>query len=230
MLAGCSSYTTPGAAARLGSIVEGDILVRFERAPAAVFPARLAVVRIQGSGYRSYSNDSYGEGRFAVVLKRDVERQEDFERLAGLPAIAGLTPLNRMLLPDRLDTDQDLRFGASSLRADMLLVYTLDTTFHVQESPLRPLTLFYLGLLPDQKTTVRTVTSAALFDVRTGFVYGLAEGSAESRQAGNAWNNAEAVENTRHKVEREAFVRLLDEFERTWRSVVAQHAGERGAT
>jgi hypothetical protein len=43
--------------------------------------------------------------------------------------LRGLAPLNRLVLPQQLQSDRELRVGAAKLHADMLLIYTLDTTF-----------------------------------------------------------------------------------------------------
>jgi hypothetical protein len=130
---GCASYTTPGPGAELAALVppeargltEPDIQKLLERKPVAVFPARLAVVRIQAANYLSHGAHSVGTGRYSVVTTREVEREEHFNRLGALPMVAGVAPLNRILLPFRLETDKELRMAAASLQADLLLIYTL---------------------------------------------------------------------------------------------------------
>jgi hypothetical protein len=222
--AGCASYTTPGAGMKMDSLAKGDIRERLERRPAASFPASVAVARVQAPGYRSYSQTSYGEGKYSVVTTRDIETSADFERIQKLPQVAGVAPLTRLLLPQRLDSDEDLRTAAASLRADVLLVYTFDTQFVTNESIIAPLRVFYLGILPDQVAKITTTASAVLFDVRTGFVYGVAECTAREDQITTAWTNGDAVDQSRQRTERKAFEQLLGDIELTWAGVVRQHA------
>lgn len=223
LVAGCASYTTPGAGMKMDSLARGDIRERLARRPAAAFPAHLAVARVQAPGYRSYSQTSFGDGRYSVVTTRDIETPADFERIAKLPQVAGVAPLSRLLLPPRLDTDEDLRTAAASLRADVLLVYTFDTQFVTNESVIAPLRTFYLGILPDQTARITTTASAALFDVRTGFVYGVAESTAREDQITSVWTNAEAIDQSRQRTERRAFEQLLSEIETAWSGIVHQH-------
>ena len=63
---GCSNnYTTPGRGVSIADIAQvndAGIAESFLTKPAARFPARLSVVRVQESGYRSYRNHSHGHG------------------------------------------------------------------------------------------------------------------------------------------------------------------------
>ncbi len=49
-------------------------------------------------------------------------------------------------------------------------------------TPLGPLSLITLGLLPDKKAFVSSTTSGALVDVRTGFLYGVSEATEREEQ------------------------------------------------
>jgi hypothetical protein len=75
----------------------------------------------------------------------------------------------------------------------------------------------------DRETVVSTTASAVLVDVRTGFVYGVAEGTASERQTTNAWNSVNAVDQGRLSTENDAFDELVRELERTWKNIVAGH-------
>jgi len=99
------------------------------REPAAHFPAKIAVVQIQASGYRSLSTTGFGEGRYSVVLDRNEASERVLQQLGSLEGVASIGPLNRLLLPTRMDSVQSLREAAAKLRADMLLLYTFDTGF-----------------------------------------------------------------------------------------------------
>lgn len=225
-IGGCAMYKTPGGGIRMDALASGDIRERLDRRPAANFPANIAVARVQAPGYSSYSmSEAYGGGKFCVVTTRDIETPADFDRIAKLAGVAGVAPISRLLLPSKLDSDADLRLAAASLRADILLVYTFETEFVTNESIITPLRTFYLGILPDQTAKVTTTASAALFDVRTGFVYGAGEATAREDQLTTVWINSAAIDQARQRTERKAFEQLIGELETTWPGIVARHTG-----
>jgi hypothetical protein len=226
-ICGCArhTYVTPGASVNLQVISEYDIQERFQTKAASPFPARIAVVRVQDPYYRSYTSHGYGKGRFSVAMARDVEGDEGFERLAALPQVAGIATVNRLLLPENLESVKDLRLAAASLHADMLLVYTFDTAFNVKGRDLGPLTVITLGFLPSKKAFVTTTASAVLYDVRTGHVYGLAEASSKTSHIASTWSTEQVVDNARVETEKEAFTALVDAFARTWDGVLKEYAG-----
>lgn len=224
-LSGCAAnYTTPGGSVPLADLAETDINDLLTKQPAARFPANIAVARVQAPEYASHRNSSYGTGRYSVVTTRDVEGDDDFERLVAMPQVAGLGPLNRILLPTELDSIKALRTAAARLKADILLIYTFDTTFRVGEQHFRPLNVIALGFLPNKKVAVTTTASAALFDVRTEFLYGLAEATAQESRYASAWGSADAVDDLRVKAEHEAFKALVPEIEKAWTGIVKEHA------
>lgn len=96
LLGGCASYTTPGGSVAIGSLAESDISALMSTQPAAMFPAHIAVARIQAPGYVSYRLSSFGTGRYSVVTTREVETEADFAQLAKMPQVAGIAPLNRI--------------------------------------------------------------------------------------------------------------------------------------
>lgn len=226
-LSGCAvSYATPGGSVELAELTETDINEVLTREPTARFPANIAVARVQAPEYQSHRNSSFGTGRYSVVLTRDVEGEDDFERIAAFPGVAGLGPLNRILLPTKLDSIKDLRIAAAQLKADILLVYTFDTTFRVGQQHFAPLNLIALGILPNKKVEVTTTASAALFDVRTEYLYGLAEASAQESRYASVWGSTDAVDDLRVATEKEAFQALVPEIEKAWTGIVNQHAGQ----
>ena len=224
LLPGCSAYTTPGGGISLFEVASNDVEIqeRFDRKPAARFPAHLAVARIQRSGYRSHTVDSYGEGRYSVVTTRDIETAEDFQKIQNMPKVAAVAPISRLMLPEKLRSEKDLRTAAASLRADMLLLYSFDTHFETDQSVIAPLRVIHLGLLPDQTARIVTTASALLLDVRTGFIYGSAEASEKEQHITSAWTNADVADAARRSTERRAFSSLLTEFENTWAGVLKQ--------
>src|SRR5947207_15563304 len=98
-LSGCAAhYATPGPAARLGAIaditaaeqarapgsanpkdIHTDTGVReiLDKKPLATFPANVAVVRVQGPGYTSYTTTGWGRGAYTVITEREVESETD---------------------------------------------------------------------------------------------------------------------------------------------------------
>ena len=225
VVSGCASYTTPGAGVNLDSLASADpdIAELMKAEPAAGFPARIAVARVQASGYSSQTNQCYGYGRYCVVTTRDIEPEESYQRLAKMPQVAGLGVMNRLLLPSKLTSTRELRQGAARLRADMLLIYSIDTGFRIDNTDLGPLALVSLGFLPTKNARVTATASAAMFDVRTGFVYGLAEATAVEEQRGTFWSDSEAVDSARKAAETRAFRKLIDEIAGFWDDVLKTH-------
>jgi len=234
VLSGCASkYVTPGAGAKLSTFAEtdqsqltdADIQDILDRKPVSPFPAIIGYVRLQSPGYRSYSYASYGHGRYSVVPTRDIETDEDFKKLADLPMISNVVPIGRALIPQKLDSHKQLRLSAAQLHADLLLVYTLDTAFRIKDHDIGPLGVITLGFLPNHEARITTTASAVLFDVRTAYVYGLAEATEYEEQMASAWTARKAVEEARKKAERKAFEKLLNELPLMWKGVVEQYAG-----
>lgn len=222
-LTSCAKYVTPGAAVNLEAISDYSIKERFQTKPASPFPARIAMVRVQKSGYYSHGNRGYGSGGFSVVTTRDIEKDEHLEKISSLPDVAGLGTINRLLIPSKLESVKDLRLAAASLHADMLLLYTLDTSFKIKGQALGPLSVITLGFLPNKKAFVTTTASAVLYDVRTGYVYGLAEGTHTTSHIASTWSKSQAIDNARLETEKEAFSKLIDEFTITWDGVLREY-------
>lgn len=227
-LTGCeSAYRTPGRGADFDVFMNEDIEIILERKPAASWPAHLALVRIQEPGYRSATAESYGQGSYSIVGVRDVETDEDVKRLEGMPGVAQVVWLNRLLVTGKLDTDRPLRQAAATLHADILCMYTLDTRFYVSD-PLKPLTVISLGLTPHRTVHVTTTASAILVDVRTGYVYGACETTAQQDRLASAWTDGNAVDATRRQTERESFAALLDDIESLWGTIAQTQANQGG--
>ena len=221
---GCASYRTPGAGVDISGISGDDaqdIGELMRREPASPFPARVALVRAQSPGYRAWDGAScHGEGQFCVLTARDVEQEADFQRLGRLPMVAAIAPVGRLILPRRFDTVHYVRRAAAALKADLVLVYSLDTRFEVDSTPIGPLALISLGFLPNKRAQVSTTASGALFDVRTGFVYGTIEWTAQESQRATVWSTEDAIDTARRKAEAAAFQGLIGEFETLWKGVI----------
>jgi hypothetical protein len=224
-LSGCSTYRTPGSGVSIPELTSPGIAEAMARKPASSWPARLIVVRVQGSGYQSYTNRGYGQGRFSVVTTRDVETEEDFKRLGAMPKVAAVGALNRLLLPGNLDSAVDLRNAAAQLQGDIVLMYTLDTSFRTETDQIGPLQLVSLGFFPNKKARVTSTCAVALIDTRTGFVYGVAESTSHEDQRSDLWNKEEAIEKARARAERGAFAQVLGEVEKLWAGISATQPG-----
>lgn len=227
LLCGCSTYTTPGSGVALGAITESDseIADAFARQPAVVFPAQIAIARVASAGYRSWSNSSIGTGAFGIVTTRDIETDESLAQLAQMPRVAAVAPISRLLVPADLKNTRDLRTAAAQLRADVILVYTIDTRFRTESADLGPLQTIALGFLPSKKAVVNATCAFMIIDVRTGFIYGTGETTATEDQRSNVWGSTNAIEAARLRAERGAFEDGLGEVAKLWDSIVATHDG-----
>lgn len=223
ILSGCASYTTPGGGVQLSNLAEADINELMSKEPAASFPANIAVARVQASGYRSYTMNSFGTGRYSIVTTREAESEADFKKLSELPQILGIAPLNRILLPENLDSIKSLREASARLKTDILLIYTFDTSYHVGEQKFAPLNAISLGFLKNKKVSVTTTVSAAFFDVRTEYLFGLSEATAKESKSASFWGKTDTVDDLRLKTEKLAFQMLIPEIEKTWLGIVAQY-------
>lgn len=221
MVSGCASYVVPGGPVQLESINRADIAEIASRRPAATFPARLAIVRVQAPAYRSYTADSFGSGSFAVLTTQELLTDAHFgdvERWSGVSAIA---PVGRLLLPARLESIDDLRLAAAKLQADILIVYTIDTSFRVQGRSYGPLSVISLGIAPDRDAYVTSTASVVFTDVRTGYTYGVAESTARTSGLTNVWGSRETIDRKRVEAESDAFNKVLIEAKRSWEGIIA---------
>lgn len=216
---GCSVYRTPGRGADFSLFADQDIEAILVRRPAARPPVNLATVRIQEPGYHSRTARGVGSGNYSVVTVRDVEREEDLQRLAELQHVDQVAPMNRLLVNERLESIEPLRRAAAALHADLLLIYTFDTEFYVGDM-FTPLTVISLGISPNKSVRVTCTASAVVLDVRTAYVYGACETTARREQLASAWTSQSAVDSSRLKAERQAYEQLLGELEKLWPAVV----------
>jgi hypothetical protein len=105
----------------------------------------------------------------------------------------------------------------------MLLLYSVDTVFTIQGAPLGPLSAITLGLLPNRKAQVASTTSGLLVDVRTGYIYGVAEATERDEQRTNPWDTGNAIDKARLDSEHTSFSSFVGEFETLWQRTVEQY-------
>lgn len=225
LLSGCASYRTPGAGVSIPDITSPNVAETLARKPAASWPARIIVVRVQAAGYESYSNRGTGQGRYSVVTTRDIEQEADFQRIGNMPNVAAVGALSRLLLPGNLGSADDLRQGAAQLQGDIVMLYTIDTAFRTETTNIGPLQTLALGWFPTHKAKVTSTCSVALLDTRTGYVYGVAEWTATQDQRSNVWHKQDAIEKARAAAERAAFTGAIGETEKLWTGIVDAQAG-----
>ena len=220
-LPACAMYQTPGAGVAIGDLSQApaDVAEMIQREPAAQFPARLATVRVQASGYRIRTGRCHGSGGFCVITARDLEEEEDYTRLSGMPGVLEVGRLTRLLLPERVASIDDLRLAAARLKADVLVVYTMDTHADVDGESLGPLTMLTLGFLSSRRVHLTSTASAALLDVRSGFLYGVAEATVAQDSRSSIWAEDQTIEVLRLTSERDALEKMLHEVEVLWASL-----------
>ncbi len=225
-LTGCAhNYITPGSKADLQAFAPADIQESFAIKPTHPFPAAIAVVRVQAAGYNNYHLNErggrHGSGRYSVILTREVETDAHFARIQALPQVSGVTTLNRLLLPDRLESDRELRAAAARLQADLVFIYTFDTAFFGSDAS-KPLSVISLGLSPTRKITAVTTASALLVDTRTGYIYATYEATEREAARSTSWGSREAADEVRRGTEAQAFDEIVGEFAASWSRLTAR--------
>ena len=223
-MSGCASYTTPGGPVDLTGIQSADIREIMSREPAAGFPALMSFARVQSPDYQSQTAETYGGGSFVVVTNREFMSDVQIDEISQWAGVRGVSPLSRLLIPSRLNTIDELRQASANLKSDVLIVFTLDTSFRVDGKSIGPMSLISLGLMRDRETVVNTTASAVFVDVRSGFVFGVAEATASEKQTTNAWGSINAADQGRLSTERTAFDGLIKELAQTWKNIVAEHS------
>lgn len=228
-LSGCSeTYKTPGAGANMARLFESadeEIQDIVKRTPESPLPANIVVMRLQDAYYHSYSmhGQNIRKGPYTIITTRDIEEQQDFDRIRNLPQVAQIGHINRLLLPDNITSEKDLRIAAAKLHADMLYIYTVDTKYWTDDQS-RPLSVITVGLAPTVNLHMISTVSGVLYDVRTGYVYGAVEATEKQDQVTSWWSNQDDVDRARLVVERKSFVKMIDELEKLWTSVVAERS------
>ena len=229
-LTGCANiYIPPTGRADFSNFTSRSMEENFAAKPAAGFPAGIAAVRVQASLYHDFYTDHaggvYGHGRYSVIFANEVEDDSDFERINKLPQVGGVVSLNSLLVPQNLESDRELREAAARLKADILLLYTFDTSYHNNDSSVA-LKVVTLGFSPTRKVSVHVVASALLMDTRTGFIYAALEANEKRRLTSNVWESNESADRARLDAEQAAFKSLIGEFEKNWPQIVGRaHQG-----
>ena len=85
------------------------------------------------------------------------------------------------------------------------------------------------SLFPILKNPANRTCAVAFIDTRTGYVYGVAESTANEELRSDLWNKEEAIEKARAKAERTAFAQALGDVEKLWAQIAARATANRGA-
>lgn len=226
LLTGCATYIPPGAKADLQAFAPPDIKAGFAAKPTNPFPASIAVVRVQAPEYTSYHlrryGGCYGSGRYSVVLVKEADEDSQLERFENLAKVAGIVSINRILIPERLESDKEIRGAASRLQADMVFLYTFDTSFYDIDVA-KPLSVITLGLSPTRRIFAVTTCSAVLIDTRTGYIYSAYEVTKRAETFSTSWGSCDTADEERRNNEREAFKLLIDDLTTSWPKVLERH-------
>lgn len=221
--AGCAGYVTPGGPAPLSDISRADATLLLAQQPSPRFPVKLGMVRVQASAYKSFSSASYGSGRFSVVATHELLSDQPLQTVSKWPLVADVAPLNTTLLPSRLESLDDLRLAAAKNQADVLMVYTIDTSFQVKGHRYAPLADLPVGKAPDKDAAITSAASAAFIDVRTGFSYGTVQAAASVDDLSDAWQTGKTLDDKRMQAERDAFGSMLSAAEKTWSDIASRY-------
>jgi hypothetical protein len=226
LVSACATYVTPGAGVRLKlpSTPEEDAGALTAVEPAAAFPARIAIARVQDAGYIAKGTMCAGSGKYCLVVTREAQMENEAQRIARFPMVAGLAPIVSPASAP-LQSYADLRAMAQSHDAGILLLYSLDTAFRVDTKAFGPMDVISLGMTPKKNTRVTTNATSLLLDVKTGFVYGVAEATATEENSASTWTSAEKADAVRLRTETAAFERLLTEVEKLWTGIAKEHGG-----
>lgn len=225
LMSACTAhYVTPAGGVSMTEVAGDGLGTYYNAHPASGFPASLAIVRVQQGGYATKTNRGYGHGRYSIVTARDIESDASLAKIQSLPMIRGVAPVGRILVPTHTNTLRDLRSPAAQLRADMLLIYTVDTAFTVDGNSFGPLSLVSLGFLPNKKARVTATVAGVLIDVRSGYVYGTTEATAIEEQRASAWSTGRVVDSARIAAEEAAFAEFADGFQNFWTGILNAYA------
>jgi len=197
----------------------GDINEAMSRRRKARLPARIAFARVQRSGYEGGA-PCQGTGEYCFVTTREFESDEDFARLKKMRKVSSVNPLKRLLVPEDLASMEQLRGAAKSMKANVLLVYSINTKYKIDDAQHQAVSVVTLGLLATRTARVDTTASAAIVDAVNGAVLGVAEGIAFDEQKASNWSTEGKLKASRAQVEQKAFQEMLGDVERVWKGVI----------
>lgn len=197
--------------------------------PLARFPATLAVVRVQSAASSSRSHGmSYGRGAYSVVLTPTVETQAHLGEIRGLPMVRGVVRLNRLVLGQHTRTNKDLRTAAARLHADLVLVYTINTEWTI-DNDAKPIDAITFGFSRYKNVKVTSTATALLLGTHNGYIYATAEVARDKQYMDNAWRNSEQIEEAQETLEQQSFDGLVQDLVDAWPAMISAYTGQQEA-
>ena len=103
------------------------------------------------------------------------------------------------------------------------MVYTFDTGFKVGPEKFQASDVITLGFLKNKEVKVFSTASAAFYDARTGYLYGLAEATESRSEMSDLWESGSVVDKLRKEAEKQAFSSLVPEIQKTWEGIVNRY-------
>lgn len=235
-MTGCQTYLAPGAPADLRAMgfVQGggsdagsinNALVPKQRATVSTL---MALARVQAAGFSTYTGGSTTKGPVSLVTQIDSEDPADVAKLSKLYGVRGTLGLNKLVLPDSVANEADLRKAAAETGADVLVVYTIDTQFFV------PQRVEYgqavkLPLITDPAANVQSTASGILVDVRSGRIMGQAQGTGRAFVNAGSADGGNVIDRSRRNAERAAFKAMTDEVAQRWTLIIERGYAAPGA-
>lgn len=205
---------------RAGSLVEpgadGSSNPQKAAAPVASFPVRLAVASLSGGSERQRASGRPWQGGGSSP-----ELAAELTAIQALPQVADVAVLSQLALSP-CDTMECVRQAAEDLQADIVLAWTLDTRSEIDDHDIGPFGLFTLGFAPNQEAIATVTASAVFIDVHSGFLYGVAEASAQRSKLGNSHNTDDLARDVVKDASASAIKAVQPELELAWRTIVAR--------
>jgi hypothetical protein len=239
LLSGCSMYVTPRHPAKLNLDANRSLSSTENAAPGRAalqralyakiapptleLPANLILARVK-QDYSCGRTECTGDAPVLTVINtRSVESEEDLERVSKLEGISDVGFLNGIVATGRAVSVSALRSSAAKLNGDLLLIYMVDNDSNESSSfPL--LSLLSLGFIPNQRHEANSTISAALVDVKTGYIYGTLEETARKDLLTTSWASDSVNEELQKETERAAFEKILGSLEKFWNRVSIRYA------
>jgi len=200
-----SSYSLPVTQGPSGSIEDSS-----HARPTVHFPARVAVVRIEGSS-----------SGFRMIPETDVEQSEHTAAASSLPGVAGLVSLNRVALISEVKSYRELDAEARKVGADLVAIYRFEASDRSSDAFL-PLSVATLGLAPTNAYTVTATATLMVRDTRTGYLYGVLEESATNKGLTAGMDLHNAQERSKRNAKKKALDQLTAKLPVFWNGVLAK--------
>ena len=162
--------------------------------PLLRFPARLGIARLHNGRLSAIPP---GEGAYWLALREGAQGYGEFVEISPLAASFALTaaaaqpagaasrprPYGSAPMPAGLHPIQQIRIGAARQHVDAVFVYEVFTKTDRRGTPLVSsiLDLTVIGglFIPNRKVDIEAFAQTALIDVRNGYIYGEARGTAD---------------------------------------------------